>query len=143
MRAESKEFLQPPTALAYEAVMRLLRGKPVPFSNREAFFALCERQMRRLLADYGRNRASAKRRAPAFMPDHLERRVCEEVLIDLRRALSLLGKNEPRVARVIELTVFRGFSERETAQLINCSEAEVNRSLRWAYAWLSERLGHP
>src|SRR5271170_1000765 len=49
------------TALINELYLRLSDLKPVDWQNRAHFFALCARQMRRILTDHARARQSHKR----------------------------------------------------------------------------------
>src|ERR1700761_1944089 len=49
------------TALINELYLRLSDLKPIDWQNRAHFFALCARQMRRILTDQARTRRSEKR----------------------------------------------------------------------------------
>src|SRR3984885_16032233 len=55
-----------PTALINELYLRLGDLRQVDWQNRAHFFALCARQMRRILTDMARNRRSEKRGGGAF-----------------------------------------------------------------------------
>jgi DNA-directed RNA polymerase specialized sigma24 family protein len=44
------------------------------------------------------------------------------------------------MCRMVECRFFLGFTAEETAELLNTSKATVDRELRFARAWLYERL---
>src|SRR5262245_17395670 len=65
MRAERPDHTLQPTALVNEAYVRLLRHRGSTPQNRCHFFATASTVMRRILVDYARQRAAAKRGAGA------------------------------------------------------------------------------
>ena len=60
--------------------------------------------------------------------------------LDLDRVLDELESLDPRKCRIVEFRYFLGFTSDETAELLNTSKATVDRDLRFARAWLHERL---
>ena len=133
------------TALVHEAFFKLL-GQRSPWHNREQFFAVASRIMRRVLVDHARARAAMKRGADApriELEDSLA--VASEArsldLLDLDRALERLAALEPRLARVVELRYFGGLSVEEAARVLECSDRTVKRDWSFARAWLLRELG--
>lgn len=142
MRDEGNEILQPPTALAHDAFMRLCQGTPVPYCNRKAFFTVCARQMRRLVTDYARRRNARRRTVPLEIMSQpaIISGLTIDQLIDLDAALTMLTENEPRAAQLVDLTFYGGLSQGEAAKVANCSESEAFREIQWALAWLADQL---
>ena len=134
-----------PTALVHEAFLRLVEQRRAQWQNREQFFAVASRAMRRVLVDHARARMAAKRgdgqtlvaldeaRAPSASPG-------VDVLA-LDRALDRLAGLDPRQARVVELRYFGGLTAPETAAALDVSLATVNRDWAMARAWLFRELG--
>ena len=63
-----------------------------------------------------------------------------EELLALEEALQELERLEPRQAMLVESRFFGGLDVMETAELLDVSEATVNREWRAAKAWLKVRL---
>jgi RNA polymerase sigma factor (TIGR02999 family) len=147
MRRESRGHTLQPTALVNEACLRLLRQEDASWDNRQQFFALAARLMRRVLVDHARQRLSAKRGGGAFVvplddagdiPLHRPAQ-----LLALDEALAELFAVSPDRARIIELRYFGGLTLDEIAATLNVSRATVSRGWRSARAWLHKEVqGH-
>ena len=61
-------------------------------------------------------------------------------MLDIDRALEELELIDARKTRIVELRLFLGATAEETADLLKMSKATVDRDLRFARAWLIERL---
>jgi RNA polymerase sigma-70 factor, ECF subfamily len=102
--------------------------------------------MRRVLLDHARKRAAVKRqgdlkRVPfeeTLLPDISSKPVDIVMLNDLMARLAELN---PRHARVFELRCFGGLNVKETAVVLDVSEATVKNDWRFARAWLASQLG--
>jgi RNA polymerase sigma factor (TIGR02999 family) len=122
----------------------------VEWQSRSHFFAVAARVMRRILTDYARARASAKRggsavRVPLDAPeaDHAPALVRAEritELLTLNDALDRLAAFNPRGAAVVEYRVFGGMSHPEIAEVLGISEVTVRRAWAMAKAWLWRQL---
>jgi len=134
------------TALVNEAYLRLFQGASPEFADRVHFLALASRVMRRILVDYARGRASARRGGGGggvILPEaNLESKPIAptEELLDLDRAIEALALENSRVASVVEMHYFGGMTAEETAQATGRSIHMVNHDLRFAYAWLRRKL---
>src|SRR5436190_12706691 len=100
------------TALINELYLRLVDLKEVDWQNRAHFFALCARQMRRILTDQARARQSHKRGGGAE-PLSLDavaivspEKHAEVLAVD--DALKALAKVDARKSQVVELRFFGG-----------------------------------
>jgi RNA polymerase sigma-70 factor, ECF subfamily len=144
MKGERDGHTLQTTALINELYLRLTDLKRVDWQNRAHFFALCARQMRRVLTDQGRARQSHKR-GGGVQPISLEvapvvsAQSHPEVLA-VDGALNALGKIDPRKSQVVELRFFGGLSVEETAEVLKVSPDTVVRDWRLAKAWLLREL---
>jgi RNA polymerase sigma factor (TIGR02999 family) len=62
-------------------------------------------------------------------------------LLTLDALLTRLAERDPRAAQVLELTYFAGLERAAIAEVLGLSVPTVDRELRFARAWLVERLG--
>jgi len=139
-RGESLEQVLQPTSVVNELFLKLVQQRTLRFEDREHFYSLSARLMRRVLIDHARARRSQKRQGGLAVP--LEERLAwieaDDVdLLDLDRALNELDGLE---CHMVELRFFLGFSAEETAQLLCVSKATVDRDLRFVRGWMFERL---
>jgi len=132
------------TALINELYLRLSDLKLIDWQNRTHFFALCARQMRRILTDQARARQSHKRGGgvePVLFDEALM--VAPETSTDLVAvddALNQLAKVDERKSRVVEMRFYGGLSIEETAEVLKVSPVTVMRDWRLAKAWLQREL---
>jgi RNA polymerase sigma factor (TIGR02999 family) len=145
LRGERTGHTLQPTALVHEAWMRLARPGETAFATRSHFYALAARIMRRVLVDWARAQHADKRGAgarpltlDASTVFHADR---TEDFLALDESLTSLGQVSPRMARIIELRYFGGFSVTEVAELLGTSAATVSRDQHAAEAWLSHAMG--
>jgi RNA polymerase sigma factor (TIGR02999 family) len=144
-RSERPENLLQPTSVVNELFLKLIRQRSLRFEDREHFYSLSARLMRRILIDQARSQKRQKREGGMAVPleDNLAWIDARDVeLIDLDRVLSELEQLDPRKCRMVELRFFLGFSAEETAELLSTSKATVDRDLRFVRGWMYERL-HP
>jgi RNA polymerase sigma-70 factor, ECF subfamily len=144
MRGEREFHSMQTTALINELYLRLTDLKGISWQNRAHFFAVCARQMRRILTDQARARQSHKRGRGAI-PISLEgvplvssRPHPELLAID--DALSALAKVDSRKSQVVELRFFGGLSVEETAEVLGVSPDTIVRDWKLAKAWLRREL---
>jgi RNA polymerase sigma-70 factor (ECF subfamily) len=131
--------------LVNEAYLRLV-DQNVNWQNRNHFFAIAARLMRRILVDHARTRSVAKRGGGAIqvsLTDNPEsaplgQRAMEVIEID--EALIRLAEFDPRKCEVVELRFFGGLSIEETADVLKISANTVMRDWKTAKAWLHREL---
>jgi len=148
LRGEREGHTLQATALVNEAYLRLV-GSEVSLQSRAHFFALAAKMMRRILVDHARARDAAKRGGGAARLSLTEAQVfgpasgAEDAVdvLAIHEALEALESHDERKARVMELSVFTGLTQREVAETLSISPATVERDLRFARAWLANRLG--
>jgi RNA polymerase sigma factor (TIGR02999 family) len=132
------------TALVNEAYLRLIDVKRIQWQNRQHFFAMAARVMRRVLVDAARARRFHKRGGGAPMASLDEALVVTNEpgrdLVELDDALNALAVVDPRKAQVVEMRYFGGLSVAETADALHVSPGTVLRDWRLAKVWLLREL---
>jgi RNA polymerase sigma-70 factor, ECF subfamily len=144
MKAERDGHTLQTTGLINELFLRLTDLKRIDWQNRAHFFALCARQMRRILTDQARARQSHKR-GRGVQPISLDAAPLVSALpqpevLAVDGALNALAKVDPRKCQVVELRFFGGLSVEETAEVLKVSPDTVVRDWRLAKAWLLRKL---
>lgn len=132
------------TALVNEFYLKLTQQRSANFESRAHFYHVAAMMMRRILTDYGRRSASLKRGAghdPLPLHDDIawvDAASNDIVLLDA--ALEELEQLDARAARCIELRYSLGASAEAAADILNVSPATVKRDVRFALAWLRNRV---
>lgn len=143
MRSERGGHTLQATAVVHEAFMRLIHAN-VALHDREHFFALASRMMRRVLVDHAKSRARIKRSGDVSpypgAADEQHPQPKDIDLVALDDALQGLVQLEPRLAEVIELFYFGGLTYEQIAKTLGASTATVHRNIRLARAWLLQEI---
>jgi RNA polymerase sigma factor (TIGR02999 family) len=137
MRAERDGHTLQTTALINELYLRLSDLKEIDWQNRAHFFALCARQMRRILTDQARARQSYKRGGGA-QPISLD--AAPTVSTRPQPEVLAIAKVDSRKSQVVELRFFGGLNVEETAEVLKVSPDTVVRDWKLARAWLLREL---
>ena len=117
-RGERPENLLQPTGVVNELFLKLIRQRRLRFEDREHFYSLSARLMRRVLLDHARSQLRQKRDGgiPVPLDEKLAWIDARNVeFMDLDRALNELESLDARKCRLVELRFFLGFSAEETA----------------------------
>ena len=144
-REDAGHTLQP-TALVHEAYLRLVNQRRVKWNGRAHFFAIAAQAMRRVLIDHARRKKALRRggdRAMTLLELHATDTTDSPGPVDLlalNSALERLAEQHQRQTRIIELRYFGGLSVKETAEVLQVSEATVKRDWRYARAWLFREI---
>jgi len=131
------------TTLLHEAYLDIA-GRGAAFPDRARFFAYAARAMRGLIIDYVRERRALKRggefhltsldtTAAGAVPEPAELTRLDEALADLAQA-------EPRLAELVDLKYFCGFSFADIAAMRNASERTIQRDWAKARLYLHDAL---
>ena len=142
-RRERPENMLQPTSVVNELFLKLIRQRSLRFEDREHFYSLSARLMRRVLVDQARSEGRQKRNGGVAVQLHDDLfgiTVDTGAAIDLERVLEELERIDPRKCRMLELRFFLGFTAEETAELLHTSKASVDRDMKFARAWLNDRL---
>ncbi len=133
-----------PTALVHEAYLKLADLTQIDWQGRTHFIAVGAIQMRRVLVDHARRRDAVKRGgslqrvtlyegAAPDMGDNVD-------VLALDEALEKLGETDARQARIVELRIFGGLTNEETAGVVGVSPRTAAGDWRMAKAWLKREL---
>jgi len=132
------------TALINELYLRVIDMRRVSWQNRAHFFAICARQMRRILTDFFRSGQYLKRGGGAERVSFDEAVVVSAEagrdLIAIDEALNRLSAVDGRKSQVVELRFFGGLSVKETSEVLKVSPETVMRDWKLAKAWLRLEL---
>lgn len=132
------------TVLVHEAYLRLAEKEPADWKTRAHFFFAAARTMHDLLVEEARRKSSAKRgggRAPVEITlDGLPSDAPTAGIVDLRRALRRLERQDPEGHQIVLLRYFAGLTVAEVANLLGASTATIERRWRFLRVWLAEDL---
>jgi RNA polymerase sigma factor (TIGR02999 family) len=134
------------TGLVHEAFIKLVDKNEIEWQDRQHFFAIASKVMRRILIDYARQRTRVKRggkneNLPFEETKHILPPENSRVdLLILDEALNSLASFDDRLARIVELKYFGGLTLDEIAELLNVSRTTVKRDWNIAKAWLKQHL---
>lgn len=133
------------TALVHESYVRFLKGGALQLNDRRAFFGYASQVMRSVIIDTVRER-QAQRRGGGQTALTLDTQVAaglptgEEAVLPLHDALLELEQVEPRLAKVVEMRYFGGYSEAEIAEALDLTERTVQRDWNKARLLLAAML---
>jgi RNA polymerase sigma factor (TIGR02999 family) len=140
MRHERNDQILQTTALVNEAFLRLAKAHEIKWKDRNHFFAISSKLMRRILVDFARSHGYKKRGGDVkIIPLNPDLPIpCEPDpdLVKLDDALNALADFDPRKAKVVELRFFGGLSVSETANVLEVSPSTVDRDWELARIWL-------
>ena len=133
-----------PTTLLHETYLKLSGREAVKFPDRVRFLAYASRAMRRLIIDYVRSRCAQKRGAgfeiTSLPTEDLPHAQEESELESIGEALTVIGEIEPRLAQIVDLKFFCGFSFAEIAGVMGVSERTAQRDWDKARILLQHHL---
>jgi RNA polymerase sigma factor (TIGR02999 family) len=120
------------TALVHETYLKFLDAGQLRAEDRRAFFAYASRVMRSVIIDAVRERQAERHGGKA---EHLTLHTQlldsadggNEDLLRVHEALDTLAQAEPRLAQVVEMRYFGGYTEAEIAEALELTERTVRR----------------
>jgi RNA polymerase sigma factor (TIGR02999 family) len=132
-----------PTTLLHETYLDMANRGSGVFPDRARFLAYASRAMRGLIIDYYRSR-SAQKRGGAFeitvLPTEMPEGQPDVELDRLSEAVDALAKIEPRLAQVVDLKFFCGFTFAEIGAALEASERTIKRDWEKARILLRHEL---
>ncbi len=135
------------TTLLHDAYLDISGREGAAFPDRNRFMAYAARVMRGLIIDYARSR-QAQKRGGQFEITSIRTDIAEAVpdvadLGQLSDALDELATVDARLARIVDLKFFCGFSFGEIAAMSGVSERTVQRDWEKARIYLHHVLRDP
>jgi len=144
-----------PAALVNESFLRIIKQRNT-YDNRGQFFAIATRVMLRVLVDYQRRRATAKRggdrpritlslaEGPPSAQGNGDTGTEKLIEVDaLVESLQRLEDLDARKADVVRMKVVWGLQMQEIAHSLGVSLATVERDWAFSKAWLARDAGAP
>ena len=146
LRDGGRNTLLETTALVHESYLRFLSATQLRLEDRRAFFAYASKVMRSVVIDSVRER-QALRRGGDLVEMTLDTQIgdalpsSEGEIVHVHEALLALEAAEPRMAKVVEMRYFGGYSEVEIAEVLGLTERTVRRDWDKARLLLMNSLG--
>jgi RNA polymerase sigma-70 factor, ECF subfamily len=141
MRQERPDHSLQPTALLNEAYCRLVRSRERDWQNRQHFFAVAARVMRRFLINHARSRPKGQKilmeDAEPWLP-HRDDKIEQAIAVDV--LLNEIEATQPDWCSVVEMKFFLGFTDEETSEALGMPLRTMQRKFGDARRWLYERL---
>lgn len=140
MKGERKGHSLQATELVDQIYIRLVAAKDRDWQNRQHFFAIAGRAMRRYLIDHARGRPHG---------DFVQIKGVEPLLpagsmrldfaLTIDRLLNELAEVKPAWSNLVEMKYFLGLTDEEAAEVLGMKLRTVQRMWRDARQWLFER----
>lgn len=139
LRDGGRNTLLDTRGLVHESYLRFVQGGSLRAEDRRAFFAFASQVMRSVIVSTARERAAEKRgaglRPLTLSTDVAERLPAGEVdILNVHEALESLEQVDARLAQVVQMRYFGGYTEQEIAETLDVTERTVQR------LWLKARL---
>lgn len=139
LRDGGRNTLLDTRGLVHESYLRYLQGGELRAEDRRAFFAFASQVMRSVIVSSARERVAEKRgagRRPLTLSTDVAERLPagEDDILRVHEALESLAQVDPRLADVVQMRYFGGYSEQEIAETLDVAERTVQR------LWLKARL---
>ena len=126
-------------SLVHESYLRFVQSGELRAEDRRAFFAYASQIMRSVIVNNARDR-SAQKRGSGCRPLTLSTQISDstpdgdEMILQVHDALEALAQVDQRLADVVQMRYFGGYSEQEIAQTLDVTERTVQR------LWLKARM---
>ncbi len=126
-------------SLVHESYLRYMEGGELRAEDRRAFFSYASQVMRSVIVSSVRERKAEKRgagRKPLTLTSQVAASVpdSEAQILRVHEALESLEQVDARLAQLVQMRYFGGYSEREIAETLDVTERTVQR------LWLKARL---
>lgn len=135
--------------LISEAYLRLIDINSIDWQDRNHFYSMAARTMRRVLVDRYRQKNTDKRSANLTLltlsdADKNDLDSVQQILaLDaLEDALLTLENFDPHLTEIVTLKFYGGLTHHEIASVLGSSERSVRRDWSVARLWLNRELNH-
>jgi RNA polymerase sigma factor (TIGR02999 family) len=137
MRGERKGHTLQPTELVDQLYFRLVAAKDRDWQNRQHFFAIAGRAMRRYLIDHARARPGAEIVALDGIKNFIAADSAKlDLAITVDRLLDQLAETKPEWCRLVEVKYFLGLTDEEAADALGFKLRTMQRMWLDARQWL-------
>jgi RNA polymerase sigma factor (TIGR02999 family) len=133
------------TALVHEAYLRLVDVEMAQhWDSRGHFFAVAAEAMRRILVERARRKRSLRQgggmRRRKIEVDQLGQPAAHQEVLAIDETLEKLARENPQVAKLVELRYFAGLTLEEAASALKVSDRTAYRYWAYARAWLHHEI---
>ena len=141
MKGERKGHSLQPTELVDQVYFRMVAAKDRDWRNRQHFYAIASRAMRRYLIDHARGRPDAEFVALEGMKEFLPATSPKlNLAITVDRLLNELAQTKPEWCMLVEVKYFLGLTDEEASEALNMKQRTMQRMWRDARQWLFARM---
>jgi len=139
LRDGGRSTLLDTRSLVHESFLRYLQSGELRAADRRAFFAYASAVMRSVVVNTARDRNRQKRgagRKPLTLSTHIADQVPAEDddVLRVHAALESLEQADARLAQLVQMRYFGGYSEQEVADTLDVTVRTVQR------LWLKARI---
>lgn len=139
LRDGGRHTLLDTRGLVHESYLRYVHGGALRAEDRRAFFAFASHVMRSVIVSSVRERTAGKRgsgRRPLTLSTQVAEQLPagEDEILRVHDALESLEQVDARLAQVVQMRYFGGYTEQEIAETLEVTERTVQR------LWLKARL---
>jgi RNA polymerase sigma-70 factor, ECF subfamily len=144
MMRERKGHSMQATELVDQVYFRLVAAKDRDWRNRQHFFAIAARAMRRYLIDYARARPDGEMVALEGIKEMLPADSAKlDLALTVDHLLDQLAETKPEWCMLVEVKFFLGLTDEEAAETLGIKLRSMQRMWRDARQWLFERTEPP
>jgi RNA polymerase sigma factor (TIGR02999 family) len=145
LRDGGRNIVLDTTCLVHEAYLRFVSAGELRAEDRRAFFAYASQVMRSVIVSDVRERIAQKRGGdwrPLTLSTQLSANGADdqETILKVHEALEALERADPRLAQVVQMRYFGGYSEQEIAEALDITDRTVRRDWEKARLILSELM---
>ena len=139
LRDGGRNTLLDTRSLVHECYLRYVQSGELRADDRRAFFAFASQVMRSVIVNSARDR-SAQKRGGGHRPITLSTGISaaipdgDEQILRVNEALEALDQVDPRLAQVVQMRYFGGYTEEEVAGTLGVTVRTVQR------LWLKARI---
>jgi RNA polymerase sigma factor (TIGR02999 family) len=131
--------------LVNESYLRMQNIGRLEFPNRKRFYAYASHVMRSIIIDFLREQQTSRRGGADDLDIPLTTDIADSVAqcqegLEIHAALGVLEQIQPRLAQVVEMRYFGGFTEAEVATALEIDERTVRRDWQKARLFLRSHL---
>lgn len=141
MMRERKGHTLQATELVDQIYLKLVAAKDRDWQNRQHFFAITARAMRRHLIDHARGRPAAAIVGLEEMKEFLPAGPANlDLALSVGRLLDQLAEFRPELSMAVEMKFFLGLTDEEAAETLGLKLRSFQRMWHDARRWLYEQL---
>ncbi len=139
LRDGGRSTLLDTRSLVHESFLRYVHSGELRAEDRRAFFAFASQVMRSVIVNTARDRARLKRgsgRRALTLSTHIAEQVAvgDDEILRVHEALESLEQADARLAQLVQMRYFGGYSEQEVADTLEVTVRTVQR------LWLKARI---